>query len=63
MQIQPRFGAVSPHPLGELGLKRVMIAQGDEEVQKLELSILEQPAMLLVGMEMVQPLWRTLIFP
>ena len=34
-----------------------MIAQGDEEVDKLE------PDMLLVGMEMVQPLWKTLIVP
>ena len=63
MQIQARFGAVSPHPLGELGLTSVMVAQGDEEVEKLELSILEQPGMLLVGMEMAQPLWRTLIVP
>ena len=57
MQIQPQFDAVSPHPLGELGLKSVIIAQDDEEVEKLE------PDMLLVGMEMVKSLWRTLIVP
>ena len=57
MQIQPQFAAVSPYPLGELGLKSVIIAQGDEEVEKLE------PDMLLVGMEMVKSLWRTLIVP